>query len=115
MILVQLIDEPPIWRGGGTAGPDELEGLRGVKATSGDEVTTHNGHGTASTHRTMNEHARIGTRVQRARDVPRRAREVRGQLRERRVVQGNLRRVRDHRRWERYVARHRRQDVSDSQ
>jgi hypothetical protein len=115
MILVQLIDEPPIGRRGGTAGPDELEGLRGVKAMSGDEVTAHNGNGAASTHRTMNEHACVGTRAQSARDVPRCAREVRRKLREGRVVQGNLRRVRGHRRWERYVARHRGQYVSDSQ
>jgi hypothetical protein len=60
VILVQLIDKPPIRRGGRTTGPDELEGLRRVKAMSGDKVTTHNGNRAASTHRTMNEHACIG-------------------------------------------------------
>jgi hypothetical protein len=115
MILVQLIDEPSIRSRGGTAGPDELEGLRRVKATSRYEITAHNGDGAASTHRTMNEHACIGIRAQSARDVPRRTREVRRKLREGRVVQGNLRRVCGHRRWERYVARHRGQYVSDPQ
>jgi len=61
MILVKLIDEPPIRSGGGTSGPDELEGLGRVKVMGGDKVTTHNGDGAASTHRTMNEHACIWT------------------------------------------------------
>jgi hypothetical protein len=63
MILVQLIDKPPIWRGGGTAGPDVFEGLRRVKAMSSDKVTAHYSNGSTGAHSTMNEHARIGTRV----------------------------------------------------
>lgn len=106
MILVQLVDKPSIWRGGCTAGLDVFEGLRRVKAISSDKVTAHYSNRSTSAHCTMNEHARIGTRVQRACDVPRRAWEVRRKLRERRVVQGNLRRLRSHRRWERDMARH---------
>lgn len=94
MILVQLIDKPPIRRGRGTASLDVLEGLCRVEAVSGDEVAADDGDRAACAHRTVDEDARIGARVQRARDVVRRAREMRHELRERRVVQGNLRRMR---------------------
>jgi hypothetical protein len=107
MILVQLINEPSIRRGSGTTGLDMFEGLRRLKPISGDKVAAHNSNGATSAHCTMNEHARVGTRMQCARDVPRRAREVRRKLRERRVVQGNLCRVRGQRRRERDVARNR--------
>lgn len=106
MILMQLVDKPSIWRSRCTAGLDVFEGLRRVKAVNSDKVTAHYSNGSTSAHCTMNEHARIGTRVQRACDVPRRAWEVRRKLRERRIVQGNLRCVRSHRWRERDMARH---------
>jgi len=108
MIFVQLIDEPTVWRGSRTAGPDKLDGLCGVEAVSGDEVATHNSDRATGTHGAVDEDVRIGTRAQSARDESRRAREVRRELREWRVVQRNLRCVRSQRWGERDVSRHRR-------
>lgn len=108
MILVQLINEPPVRRGGGTTRPDKFEGLRRVETMSGDEVPTHDGDGAASAHRTMDEDARIWIRAQGVCDIARREREVRGELCEWRVVQGHLHRAPDERRWQRDMSRHRR-------
>jgi len=42
MIFVELINEPPVWRSSGTTSPDELDGLCGKEAVSGDEITAYN-------------------------------------------------------------------------
>jgi len=106
MIFVQLINEPSVWRGGRTPGPNELEGLCRGKTVNGDEIAAYNSDRAAGAHRTVDEDARIRTRAQRARYVSRRVREVPRELRERRIVQGYLRCVCGQRWGERDVPRH---------
>lgn len=115
MILVQLVHEPAVRRRGRAARAHELERLRGMQAVCGNEVSTDDGDGAGRAHRAVHEHARLGARTERARDVPRRAGEVRRELRERRVVQRDLRRVRRERSRERDAPGHGGEHVRDAE
>ena len=115
MVLMQLVHEPAVRRSSRTARTDELERLRGVQAMRGNEVSAHDGDGARCAHRAVDEHARIGARTERARDVPRRAGEVRRELCERCVVQRHLHRVRRERCRQRDAARHGGQHVRDAE